>query len=71
MLSRTDALLFAAVTAAAQQHMDDFNLQVLANTVWAFETMGRMDALVLVSIWATAAGKGVTHMLTSEPTTNT
>ena len=37
---------------AAKQRMSDFNVQDLANTAWAFATVGQLDAtMVRVMSW--------------------
>ena len=46
--------ILAAVATAAEQHMNDFNLQNIANTAWAFATAGQNDASLFAAL-ATAA----------------
>ena len=43
-------MLFAALATVAEQHMDDFNVQALANTAWAFATAGQNDALLFAAL---------------------
>ena len=45
-----DALLFAALARAAERCMHEFNAQGLANTAWAFATLGQLDALMFVAL---------------------
>ena len=40
---QSDAQLFAAWAAVAEQCVGDFNMQNLANTAWAFATEGQLD----------------------------
>ena len=47
-------MLFAALATVADHHVDDFNMQELANTAWAFATAGQNDALLFAAL-ATAA----------------
>jgi len=39
---QSDALLFAALAKAVQQHVSDFNMQELVNTAWSFATAGQL-----------------------------
>ena len=43
-----DDALLAALARAAEWHLDDFKMQNLANTVWAFAVADRPDALLFV-----------------------
>ena len=47
-------MLFAAFATVAKEHMGDFNVQVLANTAWAFAKVGQNDASQFAAL-ATAA----------------
>jgi len=38
--------LFAAIAKEAKQSLDQFNAQNLANTAWAFATVGQKDELL-------------------------
>ena len=45
-----DVLLFTTLMRAAQQCVSDFNSQELANTAWAFATVGQSDALLSTAL---------------------
>ena len=44
------SLLFAALTRAAEQRVSEFNAQELANTAWAFATVGQSDTKLVATL---------------------
>ena len=42
-----DEEFFKALARMAEQRLDEFSAQVLANTAWAFAKMGQQDELLL------------------------
>ena len=42
-MGHKDKLLFSIVAAAAERRIRDFNSQALANTAWAFATVGHKE----------------------------
>ena len=57
-MGRRDATVFAVLAPAAEQRMGDFKPQELANTAWAFATLGQADARLFAAL-ATEAERRV------------
>ena len=64
-MGRWDEQLFTAVADEASQRLKDFNSQDLANTAWAFVTVGRKDEQLLTAV-AEAAKQRVTDFDSQE-----
>ena len=43
-MCQTDAQLFTALAREAERHVGNANPQNLANTAWAFATLGQLDS---------------------------
>ena len=43
-MGQVDVQLFMALAREAERHLGDFKPQELANTAWAFATLGQVDA---------------------------
>ena len=50
MAGQSDAPLFVALARASEWHVDNLQLQNLANISWAFATAGRSDASLLAAL---------------------
>ena len=50
-----DEQLFKAVAKMAEQRLDQFNVQNLANTAWAFATVGQRDSQLFEEVAKMAA----------------
>ena len=46
--------LFTALAREAERRVGDFNPQALANTAWAFATVGQSDAQLVMALAKTA-----------------
>ena len=53
-MGHADVMLFTAVAREAERRVGDFNPQVLANTAWAFATLGQHDAQLSTALSAEA-----------------
>ena len=49
-MSQKDEQLFNALARMAEQRLDQFNAQELANTAWAFATVGQKDELLFNAV---------------------
>ena len=50
MVQQEDAQLFTALARTAEQRLDEFNAQNLANMAWAFRTADLSDELLFVTL---------------------
>ena len=50
MVCQSDAQLFKALAREVEQRVGDFNQQNLANTAWAFATLGHSDVQLFTAL---------------------
>ena len=49
-MGQWDAELFRTLARASEQRVGGFNAQELANTAWAFATIGQLDAKLFTTL---------------------
>ena len=49
-MGQADARLFTALAKEAERRVGDFNPQDLANTAWAFATLGHVDVQLFMAL---------------------
>ena len=53
-MGRKEEQLFTALAVVAERRMRDFNSQALANTAWAFATVGHKEERLFTALAAAA-----------------